>query len=531
MWKQIACFGFAVVFLATTSPFAGSEAAAAEMADEFAVAPPPPPAGTGGEVADSKPAEDAYQPVAPAPAPAKAPPQPWKGLFYDNDFSYKRDPNHEPLWGEELKDVPLDFLGGLDALDNSTLSFGGELRYRFMSEDNRLRPGGPAQNTYDLWRWRNYIDFRASDVFRAYVEMIDASIFNEDMPALTIDLNRWNIQNAFIDIKTIERDGKPVYFRAGRQELLYGAQRLVSPLDWSNTRRNFEGLKLTSKGETWDVDVFTTRPVNLATGREEPLSRFDNEHDRAGGSRTFNGVYATYHGMENHAVDFYWLWLREQEERADRKDGSRHTVGYRWLWTHKVYDECCDVSQLWKLECEAAYQFGHDNNLTVNAAFCTADLSVTLPQVPWQPTFKALHYWGSGDRNPNDGQDNTFCVLFPLGHAYWGFIDNLSGQNLNDYSLQFSVKPTEKLTFLTAMHWFELANDHDVVYNVAGAPLGAPQTGVEIGEELDLWLTYAFNPNLSVNVGYFWFWNGTFIQNNLPRPTQTELAIQTTLRY
>ena len=63
-----------------------------------------------------------------------------------------------------------------------TISFGGELRHRHMNEIDRLRPGGPGKSTYDLWRWRNYVDVSNNSWFRVYVEMLDASIFNEDLP-------------------------------------------------------------------------------------------------------------------------------------------------------------------------------------------------------------------------------------------------------------------------------------------------------------------------------------------------------------
>ena len=81
------------------------------------------------------------------------------------------------------------------------------------------------------------------------------------------------------------------------------------------------------------------------------------------------------------------------------------------------------------------------------------------------------------------------------------------------------------------MHWFELDRHSDMLYNVAGAPLGAADTGSEIGEELDLVATYVWSPNFNVQLGYLWFWNGTFIDNNLPRDTATQFYLQTTLRY
>ena len=238
------------------------------------------------------------------PAPLPKPGNPWKTMFYDNNFGYRRVTSESYYFGDTLKECRLSALDGFDLFDEARVSVGGELRYRFMNEANRLRPGGPGRSTYDLWRWRNYVDIKATDEVRVYVEMIDSSIFNQELPATGIDLNRWNIQNAFVDIKVGERDGQAVIFRAGRQELLYGAQHLISPLDWGNTRRNFEGFKVSSKGDVWDLDAFVTRPVNTATGNG-PLARFDNERDRADASRTFQGVYGVYHGVENQTIDAY----------------------------------------------------------------------------------------------------------------------------------------------------------------------------------------------------------------------------------
>ncbi|TXT35170.1 MAG: hypothetical protein FD138_1479, partial [Planctomycetota bacterium] len=206
------------------------------------------------------------------PAPAAKPPAPilpWKPLYFDNDFSYKGKPNAPHFLGEELKNMPL--FGDDCEPSGLTLSYGGEIRHRYMNEDNRLRPGGPAQTDYNLWRWRNYLDLKYRDQFRVYVEMIDASIFGMDSPALVtgIDKNRWDLQNAFFDLKILERDDKPVYFRYGRQEMQHGTpllgagslgQQVISPLDWANTRRNFEGFKLISKGDTWDIDLFAVQP-------------------------------------------------------------------------------------------------------------------------------------------------------------------------------------------------------------------------------------------------------------------------------
>lgn len=489
-----------------------------------------------GEALVPPPAPDEAKPNAEAkkkPAKKKAPPNPFKPNLFQNDFSYKKDPENKTyIPGEELKDMPLDCLGDWWCLPNSTLSFGGELRHRYMDEDNRLRRGGPGRSTYQLWRSRNYLDYKSEHV-RAYVEMIDASSFGEELPEQIIDVNRTDIQNAFVDLMFLERDGKPIVFRTGRMELQYGAQRLISPLDWANTRRNFEGFLVSSKGDTWDIDAFATRPVNSAA-----LNHFrKTSADHADASRTFSGVYSTFHAIENQTVDVYWIWLREQHPLFDVPDGSRQTVGLRYAGTKPIKEGKEKVVRQWDWDFEGGYQFGHDNDLQrverpIEAGFVTGVIGHTW-MVPWKPRIAGLYYWGSGDSDRFDGEVNTFSVLYPLGHAYWGILDNLSGQNLINYSVQGQVKPTDKLTANAHVHWFNLDSNADRIYNVAGAGIGRTGTSVNLGQELDLFGTYQFNPNFDIQAGYSWFWYGDAVtqQAALRRDDASQMYLQTTLRY
>ena len=495
---------------------------------------------------------------APAAKPA-APVLPWKPLYFDNDFSYKTKPNPPHFLGEELKNIPL--FG--DDCDPSkvTASFGGEIRHRYMNEDMRLRPLAagqtPGRSTYDLYRWRQYADLKWGQDFRIYVEGIDASIFGNDLVVTGIDKNRWDIQNAFFDMKIAERDGKPVYFRAGRQELLYGTpsgvspgQQVISPLDWGNTRRNFEGFKMFSKGDTWDLDLFAVRPVNTANatgalggrpaaGPTASVFKYDNKPDEADYSRWYSGAYGVYRGIKEHTFEPYYVWLQTQTAHQDPKwaDGNRHTVGMRWTMTKPIKDEMDQPWIVLATDTEGAYQFGTDNKEKVQAGFFTTKMGTTFSQVTWTPQLSFIYYWGSGDTKKGDGKNSTYDVLVPLNHAYWGIIDNLSGQNLNDYALQATIKPHAKLTSLAAFHWFNQVTASDNVYNVAGAPVGGLNTGTNLGQELDLITTFAYNPNFDVQVGYSWFWYGSHFSGanaslaGKPLQDATQLYVQTSLRY
>ena len=178
-------------------------------------------------------------------------------------------------------------------------------------------------------------------------------------------------------------------FRFGRQELLYGAQRLISPLDWSNTRRTFEGFSLLTKGDFWDIDAFATRPVNI----------FPDAQDRPDSSRVFSGVYATYHGCEDATFEAYWLYLADN----DTADINRSTVGGRWL--AKIVDANFDgkACRTWFAEVECGGQFGQEAGEEVRAAFLTAGLGHQWNATCWKPTVWLYYDWASGDEDPTDG--------------------------------------------------------------------------------------------------------------------------------
>lgn len=408
-----------------------------------------------------------------------------------------------------------------------------------MSEQDRLRPGGPGTSTYDLWRITPWVEMKYGESITGSVQAIDASIFNEELNITAIDENRADLLQYYVDANIGEVcDGK-LNVRVGRQFLKYGSQHLVSPLGWANTFRNFEGVKLYYTSADWNIDGFWTKPVNGASGNVFRPTSFD--HPDA--SRNFSGIYSTYKGMKNATLDLYWLLVDEDNERGNRIDGERHTFGARYARKSVTKDTCGNAVGTMAFELEGAFQVGEGEtflgavNEDIGAGMIHTNLSYTWNQAPWTPTIKGVFYWGSGDDDPGDGENTSFDTLFPLGHAYWGIIDNLDGSNLFDYSIQGSVKPMDKLTVVAALHWFEKDEAATPIFNVAGAPFpgGATTTGdTDIGTELDLIATYAASKTLSVQVGYSWFWYGDAVDTAaapLPRDDANQLYVMTTWSF
>ena len=476
----------------------------------------------------------AKKPVPPAfPGPQTAPPVgPWKLFYFDNDFSYKKDPKHEYLPGEELKDLPGEIFG-----IPLMLSTGGEVRERYMSEANRLRPGGiPTGHSasYNLIRWRHYFDLHAGP-FRLYFEGIEADSFGSSLPDQPIDVNQWDVQNLFGDWKFYEEGAYWQTIRYGRQEMSYGKQRLVSPLDWANTRRNFQGGRYIAKGQDYQFDMFCVHPVNSAAGFNSgtgfnQVPYYSDHPDQPNNQVFFSGAYLNYTGIKNTSIDLYWLFLDTTSYvNAALPIGARHTIGSRYGALYPVDGG----SRVWDFDTEGAIQFGNNQSTQVFAGFYTAVGGHTWKDVPWTPRVSGLFYYGSGS-STKGSTSGTFNTLFPLSHAYWGLSDNLNGENLFNYSVQAEAKPTQKLALTSAYHWFQLVNANDNLYTVSGSPLAAAAhgTGKNVGTALDVYGYYAFTKSLDVQAGYSWFFFGDYFDTAAGhRPDCTQLYVQTTLRY
>lgn len=406
-------------------------------------------------------------------------------MFYDNNFEYLCDPCYNG-WhlGEDFKRMPL---GDCWAVD-----IGGQYRFRYHNEHNHRGLGLTGRDDeFLLHRTRLYANAEYGNFFRAYVEGIDAESNYEDFTPRPIEVNRSDLLNAFVDGKLHDGCSGELWARVGRQELLYGNQRTASPLDWANTRRTFDGAKLMWKGQDWNTDLFWTRPVPV-----DPHN-FDNPDQ----SQEFLGAYATYKGTKDQTFDFYFLRFSES---AAATEFYFNTFGARWTWK----------SGDWLAETEGMYQFGKFGaNDHVGGAFVTG-VGHDFPNATWKPQLWAFYDWSSGDETIG----NAYHHLFPLTHKYWGWMDLFGFRNLEDFNVQLTAKPSDKVKLTAWWHMFNLQDGDDVPYLVNAAPFTVTPGGdQELGQELDFIVSWAATSRLSFDLGYSHFFAGDWYATN-PTP-------------
>ena len=208
------------------------------------------------------------------------------------------------------------------------LTMGSQLRLRAESRRNAKFDGARPGNDEDylLSRFRFDLTWRPSDRVSGVVELQDARIHGERAISETrtpnIFADQLDVHQAYLDVGSPASGSLPVTLRIGRQKLVYGSQRMVSPLEWVNTARVFDGARITAGGGPGrKLDAFATRLV--------PVKPNGLNDDGPTGSRMFNsqfhGVYYTDTALvAGSTVEGYWL-LR----RAARLDDAVHTIGTR----------------------------------------------------------------------------------------------------------------------------------------------------------------------------------------------------------
>jgi hypothetical protein len=418
----------------------------------------------------------------------------YAGLFYANNFAYLDDPCYsgERFCGERLKNMQSDW---------GTVSVGGETRVRYHNERNFRGPNGLTGNDDNFWlfRQRLYADWRMTDNIRVYGELLDANSSGETYQPLAIEENDLDIQNLFVDLRLFESDDRSLDLRIGRQELLFGAQRTVAPLDWANTRRTFEGVcGLYQRGD-FSLDMFWTRPVNVIPKSED---RGDEKED-------FFGAYATVKNTPAGTLEAYYLGYNSDNTSPNpilNRNFTYHTLGGRTSGKTNgdlLYDF------------EGAYQFGDNNTAESHSAgFVSLGLGRKLAHIPLQPTIWGWYDYASGEKDFDQVSigDGGYHHLFPLAHKYNGFMDLFGRRNLHDINTQIITPLGNRVTMLVWYHYFLLAED-TVPYNVAMIPYNqtaGPAEDDELGHEIDILFDINLNPRNNILLGYSHFSGGDY---------------------
>lgn len=388
--------------------------------------------------------------------------------------------------------------------DDPSFKFGGSLRVR---GENKLDYNfDDSRQGYFLSQLRINFKWKPAKWISFFVEGQDARIYGEkknSAPKIDKDATPNIYQDEFslhqfTATLSTKMNKTPVKLVLGRQKFNLGAQRLVASLEWVNTARVWDGARLTiGSAKKRSVDLFWSRTVPVTPDEF-------NDHRRTK-SRYFNsqfgGAYYTDYKMLNDArFEAYWLFRKEQ-----KIDDATHTLGAR---LHKHIRK-------FSYEIETAYQFGDFGGIDHSAFMLhlAADVKTNILN---KTKFGIAYNFGSGDDDPTDNKHKTFDNLYPLNHAYYGYMDLFSLQNIHNLELTANMNVAKIFSFRLAFQSFWLhQNDTDAWYN---AGLGVVRNSAvadesHIANEIDFTVKSVVKKyNLVIIVGYSHLFSGKYIE-------------------
>lgn len=438
--------------------------------------------------------------------PPAAPVRPaYQPLRFLEDWSVlaRGTPTDADVW-DRIKYIPLSD-------DESVwLSLGGSMRFRaeHWSDFAFGAAGVENDDTFLLWRLLLHADLHLGENVRVFVEGKSALSTDRDLPGgrRTLDVDALDLEQAFIDLKFTLSDDASLTVRPGRQQLLFGKQRLISPLPWSNTQRRWDGVSAALRSGNWTTHGFWAHFV--------PVQKYDfNDADAQ--TRLF-GVYASKaagSGTAAHpGVDLYAIGLnRDDSLSVNGTTGreERYTIGGRLFGA--IGESGFDF------DAEGAYQFGRVGRSDVSAWMFGGEVGYRPKGWGGAPRFWLGVDYGSGDDQPG-GDVETFNQLFPLGHAFLGQADILGRQNVLGMSLGVTFTPFTRTKLDVVLHSFHRASRDDAVYNVGGGVLRAAgdSSSRDIGREIDVRLTHQWDRHTQIMVGYSHFFAGDFLDDTGP---------------
>jgi hypothetical protein len=330
----------------------------------------------------------------------------------------------------------------------------------------------------------------------------DARVFGESRTGVPT-VNAAAVPNIYADHLDIhqayiEHDFGAAALRLGRQKFNLGDLRLAASLEWVNTARVYDAVSLTL-GNTGarQIELFASALVAVQPDRFNDQSTvgsryFDSE---------FHGVFVTETGFSAGQLE-YWYFYRGNGDFGDRVStlGARLDRG----------------SEPWRIDLQGAYQFGDFDGLDHAAFMLHVGVERQLAFGRWSVAYN----FASGDEDPNDRNHGTFDNLYPLNHAYYGYMDFFSLQNVHNLELTYARTLAERLRLRLAWQSFWLDEENtDAWYNAAQQPLRRANTDVDshVGNELDITVTVPLiAERLTLFAGVSRFFGGRYLRDTGP---------------
>jgi hypothetical protein len=371
---------------------------------------------------------------------------------------------------------------------------GGHVRTYARWYRNERWGEGPRRDEYLLQRAMLHGTLRSAGPpgtsrLRAFAQLKSGLVADRDAPLLPPDKDLLGLNQAFLELRVPLGAGRRLTVRLGRQELHYGAGRLIAVREGPNVRLGYDALLGRYRDDAWRVEAVAAKPT------ETPAGVLDNGWMPG---RTLWGVFVGRRPGPDPGVSLYYVGTdRRPSPQARGLHATRHTVGIR------VHERSGRLAY----DVEGALQFGRyrqsdlpepGGERSIRAWMAAVHLGYRPPGRSGRPAIGVRADLSSGDREGTTAHE-TFVAPYPSGR-YTGAGSRLGPINLINVRPFVGVHLSPSLRLGLRTHFFWRMRATDAVYAIWGAPLRrAPRSDARfVGAMPEGVLTWTPNRHVSV---------------------------------
>lgn len=362
---------------------------------------------------------------------------------------------------------------------NAQLKIDAELRPRFEYRHGfkTLFPDNVDAAAFVSQRTRLNAEFK-TDKLNFYLSVQDIRVWG-DVPQLnTSDKNGLSLHQAWGEILFSPNTS----LKLGRQEIIYDDHRIFGNVGWAQQARSHDAALIKYNNENFKFNF------GFAFNQDAEAL--------VGTTLTTPNTYKS--------IQFVWLhrdWdnfsgsiliLNNGLQFIDQTNSDNNETRFsQILGTHLKYTEAKIglVSNLF-------YEFGKDvADNDVSAYLLGLEANYKLSQ-QWKATLGVELQSGNENGAPSGGDNKAFTPFYGTNHKFNGLMDyfyvgnHINNVGLLDIHIKANVKVNEKSALNIAVHNFSAAAD------LPG------DDSRQLGSEVDLVYTYAFQENINIKAGY-----------------------------
>ena len=352
------------------------------------------------------------------------------------------------------------------------VTFGGQIRPRFEYRE----PAGNRDDSFTSMRTRLDLSALLERNVRVFVQLQDVRFFGEETNTLTdFSADNLDLHQGYLQVSHTGDAGFAL--SVGRQEVNLGGQRLVGAVGWTQQGRSFDGARVRYDWANGWVDL-----LGFKTGEATAT--------QIGQDSEFSGAYAHLRDVGSGNLEIYGFFRRDLAPDTDpTADTKEWSAGARFDGQGANF----------RYRFEGTYQFGDRNGIDVKAVMFGGRVGYVFSD---QVTITAWYDYLSGDDDATDGTVKVFNTLFATNHKFYGLADlfldiptHTSGLGLQDLALKGAFRLREDVNVGIDLHEFLFAKQGTMVSR-------------RIGEEIDVTVSHRYSPNLSVQAGYSYIFQG-----------------------